>query len=200
MTEMQLVELLQQGHETVAVEFKSSGMRSDARLFAKVTRAALAMANRRGGGQIIIGVREELGSLRADGLSQEELSSWTYDNVSAGISSYAEPHVDTTVETVVHDGKYFVVISVSEFEETPVLCKKDYQGILRAGGCYVRRRGRTESVEVPNHSEMRALLDLAVEKGLRRFLQIARRGGVEIEAFGGPSSSDLYAKELESFE
>lgn len=75
-----------------------------------------------------------------------------------------------------------------EFDEFPVLCKKQYvkqkggkrDVVLREGGCYVRRRGRIETSEIPTHVEMRDLRDLATEKGIRRFLSQVHRAGLDI--------------------
>ncbi len=81
-------------------------------------------------------------------------------------------------------------IVVEEFEEVPVLCKKSYPGILRDGACYVRRRGRIESTEVPNSAEMRGLADSSSIMapmgwtGLR-----TRRGGCQRRRFHRRASS-----------
>lgn len=158
-TEREFAEILQQGHETPGVEFKGPGLRSDKQLFAKVVRAALAMANRRGGGQIIVGVREDAGQLVADGITAADLSTWNHDDVTGALSAYADPYVSASVQPLPYQGKSFVIITVDEFEEVPVLCKKEYQAVLRDGACYVRRKGRIESSEVPNHAEMRSPYD-----------------------------------------
>ncbi len=200
MTDREFAEILHQGHETPRVEFKGPGPRTDKQLFAKVTRAVLAMANRRGGGRIIVGVREDRSQLFPDGLSANDLAMWGHEDVSGALSAYADPYVSISVETVVHQGKQFVVITVDEFEETPVLCKKVYQGVLRDGACYVRRKGRIESSEIPNHAEMRDLLELATEKGVRRFLRTASRAGLQLGAAAPPTDASRYDAELENFE
>lgn len=199
-TERELAEIIQQGHETPSVEFKGPGPRTDRQLFARIARAALAMANRRGGGLIIIGVRDERQQVSPDGLSAGDLATWSYDDVAGMLSAYADPYVGIAIESVSYQGKDFVVISVEEFEETPVLCKKDYQGVLRGGACYVRRKGRTESSEIPNHGEMRDLLELATEKGVRRFLRTANRAGLPLGNLSSHSDTSHYETELESFE
>ena len=59
MTEQEFEQFVQLGHETPGVEFKSPGLRTDKNFLAGVARAVLAMANRRGGGLVIIGVRDD---------------------------------------------------------------------------------------------------------------------------------------------
>lgn len=200
MTEREFSEIIQQGHETPGVEFKRPGPRTDKHLFAKIVRAALAMANRRGGGRILIGVCDDKAKAIPKGLSDGDLATWSYDDVSGALSAYADPYVAIVVEAIRYQGKDFVVITVDEFEETPVLCKKDYPGVLRSGACYVRRKGRTESSEIPNHGEMRDLLELATEKGVRRFLRTASRAGLPLDVEPSSSRTSLYDAELESFE
>ncbi len=200
MTEREFADILQQGHETPGIEFKAPGPRSDKHLFARVVRAALAMANRRGGGQIIIGVREVAGSLVPEGVDSADLPTWNHEDVTGALSAYADPHVDASVQTATWQGKSFVTVTVAEFDELPVLCKKEYQGILRDGACYVRRKGHIESSEVPNHAEMRDLIELATEKGMRRFLRTASRSGLQLDAAAPPNDQDRYQRELEDFE
>lgn len=197
-TEREFVEILQQGHETPGVEFKGPGPRSDKQLFAKVVRAALAMANRRDGGQIIVGVREDGDQLVADGVNAADLPTWNHDDVTGAFSAYADPYVSASVQHLPYQGKTFVIITVAEFEQLPVLCKKDYPDVLRDGSCYTRRKGRIESSEIPNHAEMRDLLELATEKGLRRFFRTASRA--EFGAVASLSDRDRYQAELVSFE
>ena len=99
-TEPQLAEIIEQGHETPGVEFKSPGSRSDRPFFARVARAALSLANRRGGGSIIIGVREGPGpqELIPEGLTPEQLHTWNHDEIAAALDLYADPYVTVAVD------------------------------------------------------------------------------------------------------
>ena len=71
-----------------------------------------------------------------------------------------------------------MVIQVEEFADVPVLCKRDYPDVLRAGACYVRPRRKPETTDIPTYADMRDLLDLAIEKGVRRLLAQAQRAGL----------------------
>jgi predicted HTH transcriptional regulator len=200
MTESDLRDLLALGHEVPGVEFKGPGPRAASSLFAKVARAALAMANRRGGGAIVIGVEDERGKIRPVGLNHKDLATWAYDVVGGALATYADPFVEFHLEAIICDGRNLVVITVEEFANIPVLCKKDYPGVLRAGACYVRRRGRIESSEIPTQAEMRELLDLAIEKGVRRFIQQAHRGGLSIDRAAAISDQERFDRERDDFE
>lgn len=200
MTENDLKDLIALGHEAAGVEFKGPGPRTAKNLFVKVVRAALAMANRRSGGTIVAGVEDSDGRIRPVGLDESDLATWTYDAVGGALSAYADPFIEFHLETVSCDGKTLVVLTVEEFESVPVLCKKDYPDILRAGGCYVRRRGRIESSEIPTQAEMRELLDLAIEKGVRRFIQQAHRGGLSVESAATKSDQERFDRERDDFE
>lgn len=194
MTPEEFAQLLDLGHETQGIEFKGPFARADKEQFAEVVRAVLGMANRRDGGIVIIGVDEHddgTGSgkkLLAVGLTAAHREGWDQDALLSSVNSYADPFVELDVEPVDHDAKHFVVLRVREFAEFPVLCTKQFvkqkggktDVVLREGACYVRRRGRIETSELPTHVEMRELLELATEKGIRRFLKQVHKAGINI--------------------
>ena len=182
MNQAQLAAALDLGREQANVEFKSAGLLSDSGLKAQVVRAVLGMANRRDGGFVVLGVQETDGAIVAQGLSVEQLGSWGPDDFGDELAKYADPSVRHSVGRLALDGRTFVAIDVAEFSDVPVLCKKDYgdgrKTILRAGACYVRPRRKPETVEVSTYADMRDLIDLATEKGVRRFVEIADRAGL----------------------
>jgi predicted HTH transcriptional regulator len=161
------------------LEFKGPGARTDKGFLAVVVRAVLGMADHRDGGFVVIGVRDNGGELEAVGVNEEERASWQKcDDVSEAINAYADPTVTLAIEEHTSGGKNFVLIVVSEFADVPVLCAKDQAERLRRGACYVRSRHKRETAEISTQEEMRDLLDLAIEKGLRRFLTRAQNAGV----------------------
>src|SRR5438045_355533 len=116
MTDNEFADLLEVG-ERPGVEFKNPRERRDTS-FVEVVRAVLAMANRRNGGTIIIGIDDD-GNAR--GLSHDQSTSWLPpDHVRQAIAPYADPYVyvDVVVHTVADDGplhgRTFAVISVQE--------------------------------------------------------------------------------------
>jgi hypothetical protein len=54
---------------------------------------------------------------------------------------------------------------------------------------YVRGRGKPETIEVPTQTEMRELLELAVDKGVQAFLARAGRVGLLQPAHAEPAAA-----------
>ena len=138
------------------------------------------MANRRDGGIVIIGVEDNESTLLPVGLSNDDLTNWTYDNVADQVARYADPSVSFDLEVKVYDGTSYIILEVAEFLDLPVLCKRAYDNVLRDGACYVRTRRKPETSEIPTQSEMRDLLDLAIDKGVNRYLERARQVGLYV--------------------
>ena len=184
------IEIMGLDHELNGVEFKSPGPMSNRRLVMQVIKAILGMSNRRDGGKIIIGVGDNQGVLNPIGLTPLELSEWTPDAVADQVANYADPNATFTLEKREYEGNSYVVLTVEEFSDVPVLCKRDYGDVLRAGACYVRPRRKPETTEIPTQADMRDLLDLAIEKGVTRFLERARRVGLFISPTVETSTSD----------
>ncbi|MDA1096767.1 MAG: ATP-binding protein [Chloroflexi bacterium] len=202
MTEDDMDQLIARGHETRGVEFKGPGSRTDKLLGAKVTRAAIGMANRRDGGLVVVGVDDAGSSLTATGLVPVDVSSWQHDHVATMFANYADPSLQFEMEVLDYRGVKLVLLHVDEFHETPVLCKKQWQVssqlLLREGALYVRSRRKPETTEVATSEDMRGLIELALEKGLRRWVSQARISGVLAPSTPPPpSDSARFQSELE---
>lgn len=172
------------GHEQRGVEFKSAGPRTERLLLAKVARAAMGMSNQRDGGKVVIGVSEAADLPHVQGLSAAELRTWRYDWTASSFGLYADPSINFHREVVHHRDGDVVVLHVAEFSEVPVLCKKSLtvsgRMELREGACYVRSAHMPATVEVSTQEEMRALLDLGLDKALIKWVGQGGRAG----AFG----------------
>jgi len=177
MTNEEFAQVLALDHELHGIEFKGPGLASDRRLFAEVAKATLGMANRRDGGHIIIGVNCSPGIVDPVGLTRSQLGTWNYDDVASKLAEYADPSISFDLEVKECDGKNYVVLEIREFEQVPILCKKDYPEVLRKGACYVRSRRKPETTEIPTQEDMRDLLNLAIEKSLREYVALAYRAG-----------------------
>ena len=194
MTSEELETLLKVGYESNGVEFKGPGKRTDKDFLARVVRGVLGMSNRRDGGVVVIGIGSK--KLEPMGLSPEELNTWTnYDDVSASINEYASPSARFDIEIVEISRKFFIVLYVYEFTDIPILCTKDYNlgksTVLRRGGCYVRARHKPETSEIPSEEEMRELLNLAIDKGVKDFVDRARHAGMIPSWFNEPNSGNI---------
>ena len=75
----------------------------------------------------------------------------------------------------------------------PVLCKRAYGNVLRRRG--LLRQDSSANLrhrKFPTQTEMRELLDLAIDKGVSRFLERARRVGLYLP----PDTAHLTDQEL----
>lgn len=195
MDDAEFEELLALRHEVQGVEFKGPGARTEKPFAALVLRACLAMANHRDGGIVVLGVGEGGNKhLNPIGLSEQQSATWNYDDLSDLLAEYADPSVSFDVEPFHYKGNDFSIITVREFEDVPVLCRKEYldhatnKQILRKGACYVRPRRKPQSSEIATSEDMRDLLDLATDKGIRR--HIARNRAVGLLDVPKPEPSD----------
>jgi predicted HTH transcriptional regulator len=205
-TEQELEAILAQGHETHGVEFKGPGKRTNSAFVASVIRAMLGMANHRDGGHVILGIDSE--SLEPVGLDDDEEASWlNYDALAPAVNEYASPSLSFNVQSVTFRENQIVIIRVEEFEEIPILCRKEFQApakkssLLRRGACYVRASHKPETSEIPSEQEMRELLELAIDKGVAKFL--ARVQKVGLLGAGVPlkeSDSSRFRKQVEEME
>ena len=161
----ELTALILHGREERNLEYKSSLNWSDANTRAKMAKAAMGMSNIPDGGVIVIGV-EPAGS--AAGMSPEDFNSFDQDIVQEFVNEYADPYVELSV-TGDHLEEYgdFVVIQVRQFSELPVVCKKTGAENLRRGAIYTRSRHKHETAEVGSQTEMREILEQAVDSHIR---------------------------------
>lgn len=189
------------------LEFKPGGHRSGYHL-AQVARAALAMANLRDGGVIILGVEEPTpGVFVPQGIADTVLASWSNnDDVVSTLTAYADPAFSIERDTHDFEGRQYVVIQVREFDTVPILCKKGYKDpneqktVLQTGWCYIRGTRKPESIPVQSLAEMRELFDLATEKGVRRFISQARAAGLNLSGAAIPTDDDHFEQEYRDLE
>jgi hypothetical protein len=195
LTAQEIAGALSAGYELRHLELKGPGLRSDTHLFAKVTRAALGMGNLRDGGQVVIGIDDKNPAAMLPGLQREALDSWlAYDDVARKLAEYADPPLRfDLVEMSLSSGASVAVLNVFEFADTPHLCARGYEGVLRRGALYVRPRKVPETSEVASLVEMRDVIQLAAEKALRAYVATAERAGLTI--LGATSDEARYEQE-----
>ena len=175
-----LIELIHHGREERYLEYKTSIDWNTTEVKAKLTKTVLAMANIRDGGAIVIGVREEDEQYVPEGMLAEHVASFTQDGVSAHVDEFADPFVELTVSQVAQDDKNFVLIQVKEFADLPVVCRRDGLQNLRCGAVYTRPRRMHETAEVRSQTEMREILDMALEKRLRAQHELLQQAGLTV--------------------
>jgi hypothetical protein len=163
----------------------------------KIAKTAMAMANKRDGGIVVIGVAKNGETHEAMGMEDAHFASYKDDEIAAFVNKYAEPFVITSVQRPVIDGRKFVVIRVEEFEHLPVVCAKAGEGDLREGAVYIRGYAQVETRLVACQTEMRELLDMAVERGIRSFL--GRAAGAGLQTRLSPTDDEHFNVEQREF-
>lgn len=184
------------GKELRNVEYKASVSWNDDNAKQKILKSMLAMTNIRDGGSVIIGVEQKKGgTFELSGMTQDDFDSFNYETISAVIAEFADPYITFSLSKDELDGRRIVLIDVEEFPDIPVVCKKD-GSILRRGKLYTRGLRVPESVEVPSQTEMREILDIAIEKGLRKFFGRMSKVGIALKEPEKISDADLFEKQL----
>jgi predicted HTH transcriptional regulator len=187
------MDYVRHGREERNLEFKERLDWSKSEGRNNLIKAALAMSNIRDGGVIVLGVRNDGTPV---GLSAKEAVVFDHDALAPVINEYAEPYTRLVV-TSGHDpddgGRWFVVIQIQEFHEYPVICKRDGTD-LRRGALYTRSTKMNASAEVASVAEMKEILDLAVEKGIRAFNLRAASAGIPLPST--PTAREQYERQL----
>ena len=83
------------------------------------------------------------------------------------------------------------------FNAIPVICKINGRENLREGAIYTRSRRIPETVKVPTHSEMREIINIATEKKIRSFLEMAQQARLRVEV---GAEVDDYDRQLEEID
>ncbi len=202
MPQDELEALLRTGHEHPNLECKGPGDLDNKDYFARVARAAMAMGNRRDGGIICLGIADDTIAEMQPGLSDDQVTAWThFDNVSDKLARFGDPPIAFSTDAVtLSSGATIVVLEVAQFSDTPHICIRDHERTTKAGQIYVRPRSKPSSVPVPTAVDMRDLLDLAIDNGVRDFVGRLRSSGVlSTPAAPVPDSSDQFDAEASEF-
>lgn len=180
-------------------EFKQSTSWQLTEFKCKIVKSVLSFTNVRDGGYIILGIKElEDHTFELAGMDEGDLSTYDEDEVSSVIAEYADPYARIELERIPHENKLFLVITVHEFDEIPVICKRDGANRLRKGAIYTRSYRMPESVEVPTQTELREILDMAVEKQLKKYYM--RQAAIGAIPPQGPTDEELFRKQREDIE
>lgn len=132
----------------------------------KIIKDIIAMANSKEGGIILFGVRDE--DMEPAGMPKGDYESFDQTKIFDFINNYTYPKVSFVVEKPEYNGKFFVIITVKEFEKIPILCSdfiKSSKGeeILKKGCIPIRTEG-AQSKWVETADEWKELFELFINK------------------------------------
>lgn len=193
----ELYSLAAVGEQSRNVEIKRTMSWDNPDTQAKIVKAILGMSNIRNGGFLILGFEQSGNTFEPQGMDDDHLQTFDYDVVSGEVARYADPFVVFTMEPVVdpEENFTFLVFTIQEFEEIPVICTRNGRENLREGTIYTRSRRVPSTVSVPSQSEMREILSIATEKGIRKYIEQSVRAGIRFD--DESETSDPYDEELE---
>jgi predicted HTH transcriptional regulator len=182
----ELVRFIENGREERWLEYKQSMSWADDETRLKVVKAALAFANIRDGGTLVFGMTEiSTDKYIPDGMQEEHFNSFAQDDVQDRVNTHADPFVSLRVHKIEFNGKKFVVIQFQPFDLLPVVCKQAGKGLFQ-GNLFTRSQKKHESTIVKSQTEMREILDIAIDNGLKQFHQRLARTGLQINSLENP--------------
>lgn len=142
----------------------------------------MAMANLRDGGIIVIGVSERGESWELTGISDTDLSTYDFDDISDFIAKYASVPLELDVVVVRYrDSKLYLAIQISEFTHLPCICRRNSSNEALAfskSDILIRPPGKPQTKKAEDANEIRELIELAAEKRARRIIETAGRIGL----------------------
>ena len=185
MSDEALIEIVYHGREERNLEYKQSISWQESATKAKIAKSAMAMANLPDGGAIVVGVKKIGEIYDPVGMEQSHIGSFKQDEVMEYVNDkFADPYIELSVTSVSRDNSHFLVIQVHEFGQLPVICKNNGLENLKRGALYTRSRTKHETIQVRSQTEMREILELAVDKEIRRL----RSRGLLVFPGAAPSS------------
>lgn len=188
-------EFIEAGKESRHLEYKESVSWNGPSIRMKIIKAILGMANTQDGGVIVVGMERQVdNSYIPKGVTAEHLATFQdEDAIKDVVSNHADPYVEFDLRIDEYDGKKFVIFSINEFTELPVICKEQYPHILKRGVIYIRSRRKPETIEIPTQAEMRELIELAIDKGNRKLEKRGYKLSVKV------NDEVQYQQQLEDF-
>lgn len=174
------------GRESYDLEYKENFHRGDDTL--KYIRTLVGMANNKGG-QIVFGVKNS--PHIPIGMTNPKFAELDPKDFENQIRQFFEPAIEWAMQTEVHEGKTFGIITVKQAENKPVVCCRSKATLLREGAVYFRYRGETREIGYP---ELHKLIELEKEKErilwMSHIQKIAMMGPANVELL------DVYKGEL----
>lgn len=147
----------------------------------RITKTAMAMANLRDGGMVIIGVaQDQQRQFVVEGIDATNEATFVQETVYEFVNRYASPPVELRVLPLEHDGKRFIIMDIQPFERTPVVCKRNTPDVtpandqMRSGDFFVRTGSPVSTQRVQADAMMHEVLEFAVIRRLAEMQRIQR--------------------------
>ncbi len=190
---------IRHGKEERYLEYKGAMVWSSDYAKVEIAKAMMAMSNLRNGGVIVVGMKEvKRGVWKPDTMTNEQVTSFTQDDIAQWVNDYAVPSVQFIVGPFSLDTNKFVIIKVREFDSVPTICRKSKQfgdkEKLKKGAIYYRSNSKNESAPISSDEDMRELITLAVNKGVAQEIKLLR----ELELV--PTEAEVQQQWMQKYE
>lgn len=133
----------------------------------EIIKSIMAMSNNRDGGKIILGIEknnEEKYILQ--GMKEDDLRTYDQDLIFEHVRNFGEPEPRFQILNIEHNNKNFIVFAIQSFIFAPVICKNNKNlNKLEHAVIYIRT-DKPETKKITDPSEMREVINLAIEKEL----------------------------------
>jgi hypothetical protein len=107
------------------------------------------------------------------GLTPVQIATYELETLQDRVASFADPRAEFRMDvTADRNGLQFVVIEVRSFETTPVICRRDGEGLHEGDIYYRSRTGRPASSRVRRSADMRDIIEVAITRSRRRLSDI----------------------------
>ncbi len=169
--------ILESPNESKSVEFKPSvcwpdkidGIQQNNKV-QEIIKSILAMSNNRDGGKIILGIkRDNEGKYILQGMTEDDLKTYDQDLIFEHVRNFGEPEPKFQVLNIEYNNKNFIVFAIQSFIFAPIICKNHRNlNQLEHAAVYIRT-DKPETKKITDPSEMREMIDLAIEKELDVF-------------------------------
>ena len=144
---------------------------------ASLAKNIASFANSKDGGVLVIGKSEiGPGTFEFTGLTDEQADSFETTKVARWVNIRFSPAIDIICHQHEYESKRYVVITIGEFADIPILCTKSFQDpsnskkhILRERTLYIRN-SNAESAPLETVEELRTLIGLATSKRANEML------------------------------
>ena len=122
----ELIRFIEAAGENINVDAKAAMEWDGQEHSASLAKDILAFANSRDGGVIVIGKAEkDDGQFELTGVTPEQAATFETTKVATWVNNHCDPSVHLSCNTVAHEAKLFVVITVREFDDVPIMCTKN---------------------------------------------------------------------------
>jgi len=137
----------------------------------EIIMGILGMSNIRDGGKIILGIEKNApgGKYIRKGMKKIDLKTYDQDLIFDHIRNFGEPEPKFQILNVEYDDKNFIVFAVQSFVIAPVISKNNKNLKKVHNATFYLRTDKPETKKVTDPSEMREIIDLAIEKEIELF-------------------------------